>query len=216
MRKSAAVLSGIVIVVGAGCHSTMAPTLTSTSTSTTSTISAPAISGVVMEGTRPLAGVRGDGGAFGPGSWVVTDANGAFQLPASLAPEGWFRTSKPGYVQPCAERLAGNGPFTLQMASLSTLTGIPLPSPSGFRTVSGIVRQMTSDGLQPAAGVWVDFEPDPSNDWPAAVTLTDAIGRFSLCGLPQDAVVIYTVAGSNVASTTVPSDQTSVTIDVHP
>jgi hypothetical protein len=141
--KNAAALGGIVLVVGAGCHSTTAPTLT-TATTSTSTVSVPAISGVVMEDTRPLAGVTVDQG-YGPGSWVVTDVNGAFQLPASGVPEGWLRTSKPGYVEPCAVRIAGNGPFAVQMVSLSALTGTPLSSPSGFRTVSGVVRQMTSD-----------------------------------------------------------------------
>jgi hypothetical protein len=170
-----------------------------------------------MEGTRPLAGVTVDQG-YGPGAWVITDANGAFQLRAGLSvpSEGWLRTTKHGYAQPCAERITGNGPYTLQMVSLAALNGIPLASPSGFRTVSGVVRQMTSDGLQPVAGAWVDFEPDPISDWDAAATLTDAIGRFSLCGLPQNAVLIGTAVGSNVARTTVPSDQTSVTIDIVP
>jgi len=75
---------------------------------------------------------------------------------------------------------------------------------------------MSSDGLQPVAGAWVDFEPDGGSDWPAAVTLTDAIGRFSLCSLPHDAVFIGSVFGSTHGGTTVSSDQASVTIDLHP
>jgi len=169
-----------------------------------------------MEGTRPLAGVTVDQG-YGPGSWVVTDANGAFQLPAGGVPLGWLRATKPGYVEPCAVRIAGNGPFAVQMVSLSALTGTPLSSPSGFRTVSGVVRQMTSDTLQGVAGAWVDFEPDPNNtDWLAAVTLTDVSGRFSLCGLPQDAALIGAVSGTAFGRTTVPSDQTYIEIDLHP
>jgi len=37
-------------------------------------------------------------------------------------------------------------------------------------------------------------------------------GRFSLCGLPQDAAVI----GGAFGRTTVPSDQTYIEIDLHP
>jgi hypothetical protein len=169
-----------------------------------------------MEGTRPLAGVTVDRG-FAPGTWeVVTDANGAFQLPGLGSPEEWLRAYKDGYAQPCATHITGNGPFTVQMVSRAVLTSTPLSSPGGFRTVSGVVRQMTTDTLQGVEGAVVAFEPDlNNNEFNAAYTFTDSSGRFTLCGLPQDAVVIEAQTG-RWARATVPSDQTYVELDVQP
>src|SRR5260370_39905404 len=99
----------------------------------------------------------------------------------------WVRASKDGYAQPCAAVVSGTAAITVQMVSRSALTGVPLQSPNGFRTVSGVAGQMTSNGKQPVAGVWVDFEPDPTGDWPAAVTFTDASGRVCPGAFPAHA-----------------------------
>jgi hypothetical protein len=121
-------------------------------------------------------------------------------------------------VQPCAVRISGNGPFTIQLVSRAALTGTPLSSPSGFRSVSGVVRQMTIDTLQGVAGAAVGFLPDLNNtDWDAAFTFTDSSGRFTLCGLPQDAVLIEAVGTTGRwVDATVPSDQTYIEIDLQP
>jgi hypothetical protein len=76
-----------------------------------------------------------------PGAWVITDANGAFQLPTgkSVDPMRWVRASKAGYAQPCAAPIIGNARMNVQLVSRSALTGAPLPSPDGLRTVSGVV-----------------------------------------------------------------------------
>ena len=54
-----------------------------------------------------------------------------------------------------------------------------------------------------------------NNEFNAAYTFTDSSGRFTLCGLPQDAVVIEAQTG-RWARATVPSDQTYVELDVQP
>jgi len=214
-------LAGVTLVVLAACtSSSTAPTpntgvpppasgLTTTSGST--------VSGVVAEGVQPIEGAQIDNG-YGSGSWVFSDANGAFQLPTnkSIDPHAWVRASKAGYLQPCAAPIATIGPVAVQLVSYTALTGAPLPSPPGFRTISGVVMMATSAGTQPAAGAWVDFEPGPADDWPAAVTHTDANGKFSLCTLPETTVIIGTVVGNIIASTTVPPGETNIEITVEP
>jgi hypothetical protein len=127
----------------------------------------------------------------------------------------WLRASKNGYAQPCATPITGSAPINVQVVSRAALTGAPLPSPSGFRTISGIVLQMTGAGAQPVASAWVDFEPDPMSDWPAAVTFSDAEGRFSLCGLPLDAVGIGGANANTYGYVTASPGQTNIELTLH-
>ena len=70
---------------------------------------------------------------------------------------------------------------------------------------------------QPVAGVWVDFEPDPNNDWPAAVTFTNAKGEFSLCALPQPALNIGAYReDTGFAYAIVPPGQTTIELTLQP
>lgn len=60
-------------------------------------------------------------------------------------------------------------------------TSPPYAPPPGTRTVTGRVF-VNQDGVRtPAAGAFVGFE---FFDYVAASTITDAAGRFLLCGLP--------------------------------
>jgi hypothetical protein len=219
-------IGGILLaVIVAGCTGgTTAPTPTPAVSPPVVAVPVPVtevISGVVAEGSGPIPGAQVDNG-YGPGAWVITDANGAFQLSTtkSVHPMRWVRASKPGYVQPCAAPINGDAPLNVQIVSRSALTGAPLPSPTGLRTVSGVVMQMMDSGApQPVANVWVDFEPsaDGIDDWPAAVTLSDAMGRFSLCGLPMEALPIgaTSASGSYHALVTVPPGQNEIEVMLH-
>jgi hypothetical protein len=212
----------LLVVIVAGCRGTTAPTPAVSPPKgavTVPTVTAPiTISGVVAEGPRPIAGAEVDNG-YGAETGTITDANGAFQLPVpghSVDPMRWVRASKGGYAQPCAAPF-GNLPMNVQIVSLSALTGDPLPSPDGLRTVSGVVVQVTNSGVQqPVANAWVDFEPDPAavDDWPAAVTFSDAMGRFSLCALPMDAARIGATndSRSSFAVVTVSPGQNNVSV----
>jgi hypothetical protein len=195
-----------VLIAGCSPPTPSAPTVTVTPPAASVTIS-----GVVTEGGRPIVGAQVDHG-YGLGAWAITDANGAFQLRRYVGfYQPWLRASKDGYLQPCATPINGDAPANVQLVVRSAVGSAPMPSLNGYRTVSGVVLQTSMSFAQPAGGVWVDFEPDPSTDWPAAYTVTDASGRFSLCGLPLDTVRIA-AANTNgyVASVSVPSGQTDV------
>jgi len=203
---------GATLLVVVACTSSSTPTAsTPLSAPSASSGLAPGriVSGVVAEGAHPIAGAQIDNG---PGSWVLSDANGAFQFPAtrSIEPHAWVRASKDGYAQPCAAPIADTGPVAVQMVLLTALNSDPLPSPAGFRTISGVVTLTTSAGPRPAVGVWVDFEPSLVDDWPAAFTHTDSSGKFSLCTLPETALNVGALVGNTFAYVTVPPGQTNI------
>jgi len=182
------------------------------------------VSGVVTEGGRPLAGVNvnawvqtntiGYSYMYAHGA-VLTDATGSYRLPT--LPTGaslWMQVYKDGYVQQCAQpRLVLQADTTMnpQLVSKANLSGLPVPSTTSLRTVSGTIVETSVDGKRPVANVFVDFEP--MEDFPAAITYTDANGQFSLCGLPQEsAVEIGAGLGNRVTYASVPPGQTSVEI----
>lgn len=67
------------------------------------------------------------------------------------------------------------------------------PHVPGARTISGIVFEITEAGRQPIEAAWVGFGVDPSGDVTGAETLSDASGRYLLCGLPEDRLTLYFV-----------------------
>jgi hypothetical protein len=195
-----------------GCSNASAPTPVALSPPPSPNIPL-MISGIVAEGTQPIAGAQVDNGS-GAGEWVFTASNGAFQLP-HFNREWWVHAQKKGYVQPCTTPIRGDAPLNVQLVSRAALSGATLPSPDGFRTVSGVVDQITKKGTQPVADVAVDWEPD--EDWAAAYTYSDANGRFSLCGLPVDAVTIRAVNSiGSYATSTVPPSETTVELTLQP
>ena len=185
------------------------------------------VSGVVSDGARPIEGAnisawidQGGSGysymwAHGP---LMTDADGRYQLaglPAQVTV--WLQTWKNGYVQQCAApqvTLLGDTSVDLQLvsrANLSASTG-QVPT-SGFRSISGMIFEITGAGKQPVAGAYVDFEP--LMDFPAAITFSDAAGRYLLCGVPEGRTVgiLASVGIQRVAWVSVPSGQ-STGIDI--
>ena len=75
---------------------------------------------------------------------------------------------------------------------------------SGFRLVSGVVYEVIADSRRAVSSVFVDYEP--IEDFPAAITYTDAQGRFLLCGIPQDrgATIASSLGSGRIAYYTVP------------
>jgi hypothetical protein len=120
-------------------------------------------------------------------------------------------------VQQCAApqvTLLGDTRVDLQLvskANLSASTG-QTPAP-GFRSVSGVIFENTAAGNQPVAGAVVDFEP--FMDFSAAITFSDAAGRYLLCDVPEGQTVdiVASLGIRRVAWVSVPSGQ-STGIDI--
>jgi hypothetical protein len=129
---------------------------------------------------------------------------------------------KTGYVQQCAAptfTVSGASTLDLRLVSRALVAADPasLPAPAqGFRNVSGVVYENTPDGKRPVPGGPVDFEP--FEDFPAAVTYSDAQGRYLLCGLPDGAVakVSASMTTGRVAYVDVPPHQTTMDIEIPP
>ena len=131
----------------------------------------------------------------------LSDVDGRYEL--SNLPEGaelQLQVYKDGYVQQCAAPplvvVGGQMHMDLQLVARANVSAsadtVPLSAP-GFRLISGIVYELTNDGRRPAPDAFVDYEP--TEDSPAAVTRTDAAGRFLLCGISQTRTV--TIGASN-------------------
>jgi hypothetical protein len=164
------------------------------------------LSGVVAEnasfGGQPLAGVFInawiDTGAVGYSYWfargpVVTDAAGRYQmsgLPESATAwvQAW-KDDRRDYVQQCAApgvTLHGDVIADIQLVSKAHLSAVSSSismSPPGTRSVSGVVFKTGAEGREPVAGAFVAFEPVGESI--AADTMSDAAGRYLLCGLPE-------------------------------
>jgi hypothetical protein len=161
------------------------------------------LTGVITEkgpqGDRPLGGANVNAWvqtstigysymwAHGP---RLTDSDGRYQL--TNLPQGatvQLEVYKQGFVQQCAApQFVVNGQHHLD-AQLVARTNVSAsrdsvpPSAAGFRIVSGVVYEITNEGRRPAPEAFVDYEP--TMDSPAALTYTDALGRFLLCGIPE-------------------------------
>jgi hypothetical protein len=185
---------------------------------------------MTAQGPRVVGGVsvnawvqQGNGGysywwANGPRS---SDAGGRYELPN--LPDGSRVTVqiwKDGYVQQCAAPgFIATAASTLDLRLVQKAlvsaerSSVPAPAP-GFRHITGVVYQNGADGRRPVAGAFVDFEV--VEDFPAAISYTDAQGRFLLCGLP-DGVTADVGASLNterVAYVSVPPGQTSIDIEL--
>jgi hypothetical protein len=213
-----------VAVMATGCRSSVSTPTTPTTPSTFDGPAAPTgpftISGVVAEGTHPVVGANVNAfistNGFGYSyMWahgaVLTDVTGRFGMTGLPTDAGvWFNAWKDGYVQQCAAPqvvVRGDTTIDLELVSKVNLSASTFqPVAQGLRSVSGVIVEDTPTGKQPVAGTFVDFEP--LEDFPAAVTYSDAGGRFLLCGLPQtDTVILGASVAGRVAYTNVPPDQ---------
>jgi len=178
-----------------------------------------AITGLVTAAGRPIPGTNvnawvNEPRGFGYSWWwahgpLHADTTGRYLI--SGLPSGasvWLVAFQDGYDQQCAVSLpAVRGDTTIDIPVVSTAVVAPTAvSPPGLRSVSGSIVLLTSNGHQPAAGAFVDFEPIP--DFPAAIVHADAAGRFALCGIPaSETIWLGAALGSHVAYASVPPGQ---------
>ena len=171
-----------------------------------------AITGSVVErtpdGLRPLPDFRlwawvqyPNGNGYSAG--IRTDADGKYVL--LTLPDAFIvlHAGGSGYDQPCAStlRLASNdAQATVEIVSENAPVYDPDPPPPAIR---GVVYEMTPDGRSPVAGARVFVET--LFEIVAATTMTDKLGRYSLCRLPTTGTYVtpvktgYALKGTDVA-----------------
>jgi hypothetical protein len=230
LRMATGATLSLWLVAGCGNNqSPAAPSVTVPNTSPFPIATGPYhISGIVSGNGQPVANADVNAWVETPGSsysyWYAhgplhTDASGAYQL-AGLPGSAnvWVKLNAAGYVQQCAAYAVVSGNLTMNLALVSTadVSGSPVPSAPGLRSISGTVVEMTAAGSQPVGGAYVTAEAGADPDFapsenPAAYTYTDATGRFALCDLPTDSTVYLEADGPGSASAevSVASGQTS-------
>jgi hypothetical protein len=147
-----------------------------------------------------------------------SEAGGRFQLaglPAGSSVRVVVSTS--GYVQQCAApvvTVSADVQLDVQLVAVANVSSSrsPIAAPaSGARSISGTIFFTTPAGPQPAVNAFVDFEP--IDDLPAAATVTDAAGRYLLCGVPDgERAVIGATLNGRYAYVTVPPGQTTADV----
>lgn len=132
--------------------------------------------------TPAWSGPWGRGGrADASGRYVIADAPQHDDIV-------YVRAWRNGYVQQCATSLAlaADANADLRLTPQTQAVTIGLPSPPNTRQISGTVFTMRNGEREPAAGVWVGWEA--MMDTVVADTITDAQGRYRLCGLPLEPI----------------------------
>ena len=152
------------------------------------------ISGVVTEAGTAVAdasvGVWVEAKGWGGGrDGGHTDAQGRYQVGAlPLGALVRLLVGKQGYVQQCAAPpmvIQADASVDLELVARADLTASSRQSAPGFRTVTGMVGEMTQPPSNRWPGcTWVSCRP--FWDVSAAFTFTDSSGRFALCGLPSN------------------------------
>lgn len=155
------------------------------------------ISGIVLvhasDGVKPF----GNQSLFG---WVETDSGGSTTGRIAIDPAGRYSFSVPaggtrvrigvvGAYQPCAITLTPQGNVTQDVRvvtdPLQLGAGLPPELAAIAPTLSGTVYEVTSEGRLPLKDVRVELDGLGGLGLVIATTLTDADGRYLLCGVPQ-------------------------------
>jgi hypothetical protein len=152
---------------------------------------------------------------------LVTDASGHFSATGleNDAPL-IIKILDDAYRQPCASRVdadAGES-VRVEIVPVTDFDAIdpPRPSAAGDPSLTGAVYESTPGGRKPVSGVQVSVQFRYWNDvaLPIATALTGRDGRYYLCNLPQEVVVVADKQGY-VPTTIRPVDTTSgVPLDI--
>ena len=155
------------------------------------------ISGTVWVHTSDVVKPFGNQSLFG---WVETDRGGSTTGRIAIDAAGRYSFSVPaggtrvrisvvGAYQPCAITLTPQGNVTqdVHVVTDPLLLGARLPSELAAvgPTLSGMVYELTSEGRLPLRDVRVELDGLDGLGLVIATTLTDANGRYLLCGVPQ-------------------------------
>jgi hypothetical protein len=116
----------------------------------------------------------------------ISDASGHFSLSNEPVGTALIFAYKDGWRQPCATvfDITGNTSHDVLLVSDPSYVGAALPAAlTTAPSLTGIVYETTPAGRVPVAGASVGVEVEP--DLPTATTMTDANGRYLMCGLPS-------------------------------
>jgi hypothetical protein len=152
-------------------------------------------------------------GAGQVGGFAFAPRFGRGLVPADVAADGSYRLRAPAEAlvyltstaghQPCMVpvRTGGGGEVTdvdLHVVTDRALLGANLPAglPRRPHRVSGIVHEVREDGTRvPLADVWVGLDGAMGDGLVVAGTMTDADGRYVLCGIEPAAAVALVAGG---------------------
>jgi len=194
-------LSAVSVVCAVACEGSNS--LNPVSTAPTPLVSAAPTTLVTVSGTVWLHGTAGvtrytNGRMFG---WVQlptrgsttgpvpTDANGRFSFAVAQGAQVRLQSAASGF-QPCQVVVRANTDVTqdIHVVVDRQLLGSHLPPELLARTpvLAGVVYVQATEGRTPLADVRVSLDSLGGLGFVAATTLTDADGRYILCGLADD------------------------------
>lgn len=194
-------------LMAAGCHDPTNPVAPSPPAApmaaATPDVPTLILSGLVSEDGQPIENAHVQVHATQPCSggcsfrqfnagYGMTDASGRYRIlvmrPEETTATVWVLARKDGYAQQCVATTTMQTDATLdvRVTSIGNLhTTRPLSSP-GTRTISGSVFEVTSAGKHPVEGARVGW--DAFMDSIVVETMSDAAGRYLLCGLPMERI----------------------------
>lgn len=148
------------------------------------------------EGQRPVASARVSVYLYASnrsGHWMtdVTEADGRYEL-WGIFPDAvavlYATTADGRYVQPCVHQVRVTGDVSVDIEIVPRSAGGAAANAAARRGtgpfLTGVVFGQGLDGTRapiPGAMVWIDGDMQPL----AATTITDADGRYGLCGVPR-------------------------------
>lgn len=117
----------------------------------------------------------------------TSDSEGHYSFSGASGEQLKVRAEAPGYSQPCRAGTVLNGDTTLNVHlvpdTILSTSGLPALMPIVEPRVSGQVFERTPQGSQPISGARIIGDFTGGLGWaPSATTLTDAFGRYVLCG----------------------------------
>jgi hypothetical protein len=121
---------------------------------------------------------------------VPTDGAGRFSFPVPIGAQVRLQSSITNGYQPCQVVVRADGDVAQDIHAVVDRQQLGAQLPAEFLThtplISGMVFEQTDDGRRPLPDVRVELDGLGGLGWVAATTLTDANGRYVLCGLGDD------------------------------
>ena len=220
-----------IIALTWGCE-TRTPTTPSVSPGSAAVVMPSAATGFTLSGTvyestragrRPLAGIPLDISIDyqqrSPAT--TTDSDGRYRFVGASSEKWNVRVEKVGYSQPCraAVALTADTVMDVYVVADATLSsdGVPASMPVIQPTLSGTVFEHAPEGVRTVSGVKIIGDFSAGLGWgPSATTVSDAAGRYLLCGVDGSMGLELWVPRLRRYVSVIPSMTTRIDIDLTP